>query len=151
LNPVANRQAPGIERLGSSRTFRALFIRQEVESVAANLSSVAERLSTRVEQLIKDGTHLYKEAIVADSGRCPHCDAIVPAIRPVPFEYCPYCEADVDQFANDERVMEHPLERLIRLFMPQPMTRSMSPIRIRSDESERIKAHEAPGIGSLRR
>ena len=126
-------------------------IARKVKSVAANLSSVAERLFTCVEQLIKDGTHGDKEAIVADSGRCPHCNAIVPAIRPVPFEYCPYCEVDVDQFANDERVMEHPLERLIRLFMPQPMRPSMTPIRIRSAESERMKARELPGIRFLRK
>jgi hypothetical protein len=109
--------------------------------VAVQLSSVAELLYTRVEQFIDECVHPSKDEIVADSCRCPHCNAIVPDIRPVPFEHCPYCEAYVDQFANGERVIEHPLERLIRLFVPQPMT----PIRIRSAESERMKAPEPYG------
>ena len=119
--------------------------------MAVQLSSVAELLYTRVEQFIEECVHLYKDGIVADSCRCAHCNAIVPDIRPVPFEYCPYCQADVDLFANGGRVIEHPLERLIRLFMPQPMTPSMTPIRIRSAESERMKASKPLRAGFLRK
>jgi hypothetical protein len=60
------------------------------------MSNLAERVLSRVETLIETQLNSGADAQPTDTQRCPHCTAVVPEIRPVPFEYCPFCEASLD-------------------------------------------------------
>ena len=59
------------------------------------VGNVAEQMFARIETLINERLGRGADAVAPDRDRCPHCRAIVPSIRPVPFEYCPYCEASL--------------------------------------------------------
>jgi hypothetical protein len=98
--------------------------------VAIQVSNLAERVLARFETLIQAQLRGGVEAPPYDSKRCPRCDAIVPEIRPVPFEYCPYCEASLDSLMSDARHdSRNPLSRLLGLLLPVPVGESMQPAR----------------------
>ena len=87
--------------------------------MAIQMSNWAERVLGRVEALIETQLNPGAGAPPTDRLRCPHCDAIVPEIRPVAFEYCPYCEASLDSFPIDERQQPtNPFPRLLGSLLP---------------------------------
>src|SRR5687767_996358 len=97
-------------------------------AVAIQIGSVAERIVGRVETLIDARLHRADETVSADTQRCPHCDAIVPAIRPVPFEYCPYCRTALDTVAGSDHESRGPLTRLFEALIPDPVSGSLEPV-----------------------
>ena len=97
--------------------------------MAVQASNLAERLLARFETLIQSKFRDGVNAPAFDSTRCPHCDAIVPEIRPVPFEYCPYCEASLESLLTDERQQSGPLAGFVSSFFPAPLSDSMRPVR----------------------
>jgi hypothetical protein len=58
----------------------------------------------------------------SDTERCPHCDAVVPAIKPVPFEYCPYCETNLDSEFAAEHESRNPVALLFESLIWDPLS-----------------------------
>jgi len=96
--------------------------------VAIQMSNLAERLLCRVEALIETQLNPGADGQAIDRRRCPFCNAIVPEIRPVAFEYCPYCEATLDSFLTDERQQStSSFSRLLGSWLP--VDRRLQPAR----------------------
>ena len=96
--------------------------------MAIRMSNLAERLLYRVEAVIEAQLNPGADAQPTDTRRCPQCNAIVPEIRPVAFEYCPYCEASLDALLTDERQQStSPFSRLFGSLLP--LDRPMQPAR----------------------
>ena len=96
--------------------------------MAIQMSNLAERLLGRVEAVIETQLKLAANAQPTDSRQCPQCDAIVPEIRPVAFEYCPYCETSLDSLRTDERQQStNPVARVFGSLLP--LERRMQPAR----------------------
>jgi hypothetical protein len=73
------------------------------------VGNVAEQMLARLETLINERLGGKPDAVVPDRELCPHCGAIVPSIRPLPFEYCPYCEASLVTTDCEDRQERHVL------------------------------------------
>jgi hypothetical protein len=99
--------------------------------VAIQVSNLAQRFLAHFETLIEHQIRGGVSEPMIDSKRCPHCNAIVPEIRPVPFEYCPYCEAILhSSLADQGQKARASLSRLLGSLAPDPASQNLRPAEV---------------------
>ena len=77
------------------------------------IGNVAGQVFTRLEVLVNERLGRWPDAGAPDRDQCPHCSAIVPSIRPLPFEYCPFCEATLGTTDCEDRAGGHLLSPVV--------------------------------------